>query len=48
MEKKPGRKPNELALKLVLHQKGARDHDRAAWQARCAQIHKDLKAYLIS
>jgi serine/threonine protein kinase len=48
MQKKPGGKPNELSLKLVLRQKGARDVDRAAWQARCAQIHKDLKSYLIS
>ncbi|HEY1859425.1 MAG TPA: hypothetical protein VGG61_03680, partial [Gemmataceae bacterium] len=48
MEKKVGGQPNDLALKLVLCEKGGRDANKANWRARCEKIHGDLQAYLIA
>jgi hypothetical protein len=48
MEKKEGGRPNDLALKLVLREKGGRDGNQSKWRARCEKLHADLQAYLIS
>jgi serine/threonine-protein kinase len=48
MEKKEGGRPNDLALKLVLREKGGRDANQGKWRARCDKLHTDLQAYLIS
>jgi hypothetical protein len=48
MEKKEGGQANDLALKLVLREKGGRDANQAKWRSRCDKIHSDLQAYLIA
>jgi serine/threonine-protein kinase len=48
MEKKTGEQSNELAIKLILRQKGRKHAAHAAWRERCDQIHRDLRAYLIA
>jgi hypothetical protein len=48
MEKKEGGRPNDLALKLVLREKGGRDANQGKWRSRCDKLHTDLQAYLIS